>query len=108
MSPRARALLDFGAAYGIALAVTVVERLGLMGSPLPRFADLYIPGIALVSCRYSWRAATLLLLVSIGLTAWVLAPIHLQDVIRMSMFTVTCTLIVVVLESLRRKRASSR
>jgi hypothetical protein len=108
MSSRACATLHFGAAYGFALAVTVVERSGWLGSPLPRFADLYIPGIALVCCRYSWRAAALLLLVSVGLTAWVLVPIDPSDVIRMSLFTITGALIVAVLESLRRKRAPSR
>src|SRR5208337_4343955 len=89
MGSRALAALHFGAAYGFALVVTVVERSGLLGSPFPRFADLYIPGIALVCCRYSWRAAALLLLVSIGLSAWVLAPIDLSDLIRMSLFTIT-------------------
>jgi hypothetical protein len=101
-------MLHFGAAYGWALVVTVVERYGFQNAPLPRFADLYIPGIALLCCRYSWRAAALLLLVSIGLTGWVLVPIDLQDVIRISLFTMTGTLIVAVLESLKRRRVAGK
>ncbi|MGA2269563.1 MAG: hypothetical protein ABSH44_13925 [Bryobacteraceae bacterium] len=107
MSARGRAALHFGAAYGVALAVTLAERFGFGDSPLPRFADLYIPGIALLCCRYSWRAAALLLLVSVGLTAYALAPIDLQDTIRMSMFAITGTLIIAILESLKRKRTST-
>jgi hypothetical protein len=101
-------MLHFGAAYGWALAVTAVERYGFQDAPLPRFADLYIPGIALLCCRYSWRAAALLLLVSIGLTVWVLAPIDSQDVIRTALFTITGTLIIAVLESLKRRRVAAK
>ncbi len=44
------------------------------GHPLPRFNDLFLVGIVLTAYLFTWESALYLLLISLGVSAWVLPP----------------------------------
>ena len=44
------------------------------GHPLPRFNDVFLVGIVLTAYLFTWESAVYLLLVSLGVSAWVLPP----------------------------------
>lgn len=42
--------------------------------PVPRFSDLFLVGIVLTAYLFTWEPAVYLLVISLGVTAWVLPP----------------------------------
>ncbi|MEO8598131.1 MAG: hypothetical protein ABI759_32725 [Candidatus Solibacter sp.] len=44
------------------------------GHPLPRFNDLFLVGIVLTTYLFTWESAIYLLVISLGVSAWILPP----------------------------------
>ena len=93
------------AAYAWVVAVTLILRLLFADNPLPRFADLYLPAVALTAWWHSWRAAALLVLCCTLLSAYLLAPISSDDVFRMAAFVLSSTVIVGIIQAIKLKTA---
>ena len=51
------------------LTVTLFE-----GRPLPRFNDLFLIGIVVTAYLFTWESAAYLLVIALGVSAWVLPP----------------------------------
>jgi len=84
-------------------------------TPLPRFSDLFLVGIALTAYLFTWDAAAYLLAIALAVSAWVLPPagsfriVGFAEWYHLGSFAAVSILIVCLIARLkaRRKAAST-
>jgi hypothetical protein len=104
MSSRARTVTQFAAAYGAAALIAATAWLVFGRNPPPRFGDLILPGVALLSTRRSWQAAACLLAVSVGIMLVVVPPVNQRMLLGFGILTATGAMIVWVVELAKRRK----
>ena len=72
-------------------------------NPPPRFGDLFLPGVALLSVKRSWKAGACLLAVSVAAMPAVV-PIDERRLLGFGILAATGTLIVWVIELAKRHK----
>jgi hypothetical protein len=62
----------FASVFGLAISPLTMQLFGR--HPLPRFNDVFLVGIVLTAYLFTWESAVYLMVISILVSAWVLAP----------------------------------
>jgi membrane protein implicated in regulation of membrane protease activity len=80
------------------------------GNPIPRFNDVFLIGIVLTAYLFTWESAAYLLVISIGVSAWLLAPNGILRVegfaewYRLGSFTLVSVLLISLITRLKMRR----
>jgi len=70
----------------------------------PRYGDLFLPGVALICARYSWRSAALLFALSYGLIALMVLPLPTDRLVGLGIFGGTGATMIWVVELAKHAR----
>jgi hypothetical protein len=79
--------------------------------PLPRFNDVFLVGIVLSAYLFTWESAVYLLLISLGVSAWILPPdgslrVHeFADWYRLVSFALLSVFLVCVITRMKNRKA---
>jgi hypothetical protein len=90
------------------LAVSILA-LAVRPTP-PRFLDLYLIGMMLVTLYWSWRPAAVVFIISVVAANWILPGLSLVAVTggattyRMASYVVTASIAVFIIELAKRRR----
>lgn len=95
--------LQLATAYAWALTVVLVARFWFHGEPPPRYADLFLPGVALICVYHSWRRATILFGVSLAMIFSVVAPLSIEKMRGFGLLMLTGIMIIWVIELAKRR-----
>jgi hypothetical protein len=103
MSPPDRTVVQFALAYGAAALVGAAAWWMFSRTPPPRFGDLFLPGVAMLSFKRSWKAGVCLLAASVAAMLAVV-PIDERKLLGFGILTATGALIVWVIELAKRTK----
>lgn len=91
-------------AYGVAAALAAIAWTLFRRNLPPRFGDLFLPGVALICARYSWKAALLLFAFSYALLAAVVFPLPDPRSLGHLIFGGTGLMMIWIVELAKRRR----
>jgi hypothetical protein len=100
----------FTLALLVLVAAALILRRAFGQTPPPNFSDFYLLGLLFVSYYCSWRLSVALLVVSAGLSAFLLRPLDWIDGFQIVSYTVSGSVIAWVMARLKRpalKRAEA-
>jgi hypothetical protein len=81
--------------------------------PLPRFNDVFLVGIVLTAYLFTWESATYLLVIALGVSAWILPPEgsmrveQFADWYRLVSFAVLSIFLICLITRMKARRAKS-
>lgn len=96
-------MVQFTLAYGAAALVAAAAWWMFARKPPPRFGDLFLPGVALLSVKRSWKAGVCLLAASVA-TMLAVVPIDERKLLGFGILVATGALIVWVIELAKRSK----
>ncbi|HMD69718.1 MAG TPA: hypothetical protein VKF41_00160 [Bryobacteraceae bacterium] len=103
MDSRTRSLVPFALAYGAAVLVAFIGWREFARNPPPRYGDLFLPGVALLATKRSWKAGACLLAAAVTMMLAVVTPLTLRKLLGFGIFTATGSMIVWVVELAKRR-----
>ena len=89
MKTRQHIVLHYCAAYAVVLGLSALVLFRFHTSPPPRYGDLYLPPVALICARYSWKSAAALFAVAYLTLLWPLLPLPADRIFGYAMFGIT-------------------
>lgn len=101
----------FAAAYSLVVSPLVLAL--CRNTQLPRFSDIFLLGVVVAACYFTWESATCLLAVGLLVSAWILPPDgslavdRAQDVYRLISFTLVSLFLICLITRVKRGRATA-
>jgi hypothetical protein len=98
----------FASVLGVAISLVTTQLFG--GHPLPRFNDVFLVGIVLTAYLFTWEPAAYLLVISLFVSAWVLAPYGSPRVVgfaewyRLASFTLVSIFVISAITRVKTRR----
>ena len=105
---RPRMILHFAGAYGVALGLILLLVFRFHGQAPPRYGDLFLPGVALICARYSWRSAALLFALSYSALLAAVLPLPPEKELGAVVFAGTGVMMICFVELAKRPRRGDR
>jgi hypothetical protein len=110
---RSERAMGFAFATLFAVITSPVTMAVFHSRPLPRFNDVFLVGIVLSAYLFTWESAAYLLVISLGVSAWILPPegsLRVQEFVdwyRLASFALLSIFLVCVITRMKHRRVVS-